>query len=275
MLNLQNSKLRGDLKKFVKLFDENTHDFGYYLIIYDFLEYLDKVSELEKIIRKLKKETKALKKSVSINGLFLLLEKSEYDISILDDIGSSYLLLDITRDTLNNFKNKKSKTKIEIRLNKTMSSKRAKEVFDLALNAICNHCFDLLDKESFLGLTNKANDDDLWFSEEKSLFCVQGYKIAVSRHDKITNIHKIMKYIFITNTDNLDDDFFYSEIAMDEFEDLEYTKDKMSWKKYYDACFRFQAKVAKSTGNKINNLLIFNSGQQGRVKINPKYLPHK
>ena len=275
MLNLQNSKLRGDLKKFVKLFDENTHDFGYYLIIYDFLEYLDKVSELKKKIRKLKKETKALKKSVSINGLFLLLEKPEYDISILNDIGSSYLLLDIARDNLNNFKNKKSKTSVELRLNKTMQSKRSKGVFGLALSTICNHCFDLLDKESFLGLADKVNSDDLWFSEEKSLLFVQGYKITVSRHDKITNIHKIMKYVFIANAGNLDDDFFYSEIAMDEFEDLEYTKDKMSWKKYYDACFRFQAKVTKCTSGKINNLFIFNSGQQGRVKINPKYLPHK
>jgi len=169
MLILQNSKLRDDLKKFVKIFDENTHDFGYYLVIYDFLEYLDRTLKLEKIAKELKKETQPLKKSVSINGLFLLLEKYECDLSILDDINSCYLFLDIVRDTLIDFQGKGSKTSIEFKLTKTIQPKRAKEVFKLALNALCNYIFDILDKEVFLSLANKASNDDLWFSEEKSV----------------------------------------------------------------------------------------------------------
>jgi len=68
MLVAKNRRLKQDLKKLVSSFSEDTHNFGCYLIIYDFLEYLDKTLKLQKIMEKLKKESQVLQKSVSINN---------------------------------------------------------------------------------------------------------------------------------------------------------------------------------------------------------------
>ena len=50
MLSLQNNKLKNDLNEFVNVYDKNTNDFGYYLVIYDFLEHIDNAIELQYII---------------------------------------------------------------------------------------------------------------------------------------------------------------------------------------------------------------------------------
>jgi hypothetical protein len=101
---------------------------------------------------------------------------------------------------------------------------------------------------------------------------VRGEKIAINKQAKTTNAHKVLKYIFVTNKDNLDDDFFYSEIAEDEFEDTEYTLDNESWRKYHVACQVVNKKVADHTKGEIKDFLVFNTGIKGKVKLNKKYL---
>ena len=82
----------------------------------------------------------------------------------------------------------------------------------------------------------------------------------------------ILKYIFIDNKDNLNDEFYYSEIAEDEFGDLEYKQDKNSWKRYSEMCRYINSMIEEQTNKKVKKFLIYNTGKQGRVKINKKFL---
>ena len=111
----------------------------------------------------------------------------------------------------------------------------------------------------------------LSFSLEKSMLYFQEQKIKIAKQDKITNAHKILKHIF---SKDLKNDFYYSEIAEDEFgeEQKHYAKTKNSWQRYYVACKEIQEKIRKGTPEKIEDFLIFNSGISGKVKIKPKYL---
>jgi hypothetical protein len=126
-----------------------------------------------------------------------------------------------------------------------------------------------MEQEEFLKWSDKSGLT--WFDEKRSILYIKGEKIPINLQDKITNAHKILKHIFITNKGNLKDDFFYSEIAFDEFEDLEYKQDKKSWKKYFIACEKIKEKIVENTKNKIDNFLIYNTGQKGRIKINFEY----
>src|SRR3989339_541598 len=97
-------------------------------------------------------------------------------------------------------------------------------------------------------------------------------KVLINIQDKITNAHKILKYIFIDNKKNLEDDFFYSEIAEDEFQDTEYKSNQKAWETYHIACRYINKKVMEQTNNKITDFLIYNTGKTGKVKLNKIYL---
>ncbi len=112
------------------------------------------------------------------------------------------------------------------------------------------------------------------FNEAESILRIGEHEIKIARQDKVTNEHKILKNIFIDHEDNLKDEFYYAEIAREEFgENKElYTKDKDNWKRYHSACKAINEKVREATDNKIKQFLIFNSTISGKVRINPEYL---
>lgn len=145
----------------------------------------------------------------------------------------------------------------------------SKQMLELSFKVINSEVFDRLDQECFFCCEDK--DEKTYFDADKSILHVKGYNINISKHDKITNAHKIMKYIFVDNKDNLKDDFFFSEIAENEFSELEYTKDKKSWNKYYSACIKINNKIKKQSKGKLTDFLIYNTGNRGRVKINKQY----
>ena len=62
--------------------------------------------------------------------------------------------------------------------------------------------------------------------------------------------------------------FPFSEIAEDTFDDKDYNPDK--WQKYYRACEAINKKVYEAT--KIDDFLRFSSGKTAWVEINKKYL---
>lgn len=111
----------------------------------------------------------------------------------------------------------------------------------------------------------------LSFDETKSLLYFQGQKIKIAKQDKLTNAHKILKYLF---NKELRDESYYSEIAADEFGDDQehYAKTENSWRPYHTACQEIQEKIRKGTPEKIEDFLIFNTGKTGKARINPKYL---
>ncbi len=140
-------------------------------------------------------------------------------------------------------------------------------MLELSFKVISSEVFDRLDQECFL--CDKDDVKKVHFDEKKSILHLKGRKIKISEKDKITNSHKIIKYIFLDNKDNLEDDYYYSEIASDEFEDLEYKKTDRAWQKYYTACEKINKKLLEDG---IKDFLIFNTGKQGRVKINRAYI---
>jgi hypothetical protein len=127
-----------------------------------------------------------------------------------------------------------------------------------------------LDKKCFL--CDDKTDNKTYFDEKKSILFIKGQKIYINKQERMTNAHKILKYIFIDNKDNLKDNFFYSEIAEDEFGELEYKERKNNWKKYNRTCQYINDKIREQTNNTIVEFLKYNTGSKGKVKINKKYL---
>jgi len=144
------------------------------------------------------------------------------------------------------------------------------EMLELSVKVVNSNVFDRLDQEGFL------NGDKLegktYFDQKRSILYIKGQKVLINMQDKITNTHKILKYIFVDNKKNLEDDFFYSEIAEAEFEDLEYKDSKNAWQTYHVACRDINLKITKQTNNKITDFLIYNTGKTGKVKLNSRYI---
>lgn len=147
------------------------------------------------------------------------------------------------------------------------SKSYSKEMLELSFKVVNSEVFERLDQECFFSLDK--NENKTYFDEEKSILHIKGKKVIISKQDKITNAHKILNHIFVTNKDNLKDDFFYSEIAEEEFGDFDYKLDKNNWKKYHNTCLELNRKINDATN--IENFFKFNTGQKGRIKLNSKY----
>ena len=144
------------------------------------------------------------------------------------------------------------------------------EMLELSFKVINSNVFNQLDQKSFFNEDKQS--DKTWFDEKKSILYTKGQKIMVNRQDKITNAHKILKYIFIDNKKNLEDDFFYSEIAENEFNELDYKERKNNWRTYFRACQDINDKILNQTNELVKDFLEFNTGKKGKASINKKYL---
>tara|TARA_B100001989_G_scaffold251380_1_gene230472 strand:+ start:1070 stop:1792 length:723 start_codon:yes stop_codon:yes gene_type:complete len=111
------------------------------------------------------------------------------------------------------------------------------------------------------------NSHEASFEEDESILNVAGYQIKIALQDKITNDHKILNYIL--NHD--DEEVYYKDIAQNEFGEIAYGDKDTSWKRYHTSCKSINDKVREVTKGKINDFLIFNTGNKGRVRINGLY----
>lgn len=155
-------------------------------------------------------------------------------------------------------------------LTRLFSKPYSKEMLELSLKVVNSNIFDKLDQETFLNGDQKYGET--YFDADKSILHIKGKKIQINKQDKITNAHKILNHIFIRNKEDLKDDFYYAEIAEDEFNELEYKAKKDNWKRYHTACEEVNKKVKEQTNDEIKKFLLFNTGQKGKVKLNKKYL---
>ena len=145
----------------------------------------------------------------------------------------------------------------------------SKDSLKLSFKVINSNIFEQLDQKSFFSEDDGAKKT--YFDQKRSILWLKGQKVPIGKQNKIGNAHKLLKYIFIDNKDNLDDDFFYSEIAEDEFDDFdEYKENRRRWKRYHNICFEVNKKIEDSL--KIKDFLIFNTERKGKVKFNKKYL---
>ena len=144
------------------------------------------------------------------------------------------------------------------------------EMLELSVKIVNSNVFERLDQEGFVN--GHELEGKTYFDQRRSILYIKGQKVLINIQDKITNGHKILKYIFIDNKKNLEDDFFYSEIAEDEFQDTEYKSNQKAWETYHIACRYINKKVMEQTNNKITDFLIYNTGKTGKVKLNKIYL---
>lgn len=84
-----------------------------------------------------------------------------------------------------------------------------------------------------------------------------------------TYAHEMLEKLFATPT-ALKEGLHFDEIMLDPTDDF---TDEKTWKKYNHACEDIENKIAKQTGNRFSDFLSHNTGKNGRVRINPLYLP--
>ncbi|PLX27970.1 hypothetical protein C0583_01915 [Candidatus Parcubacteria bacterium] len=145
----------------------------------------------------------------------------------------------------------------------------SEDLLDFTMQIVNSGFFEKISENKFI---DDKEDEKTSFDEKRGLLYLKGEKITINKQDKITNAYKILKYIFITNKDNLTDDFFYSEIAENEFNEIDYKNRNNNWQKYHTACKDIQSKIEKQTKDNISDFLIFNTGRTGKVSINKKYI---
>lgn len=105
------------------------------------------------------------------------------------------------------------------------------------------------------------------FDNAKGVLVVNGHKVRIKRQDKINNGHMVLREIFKEPESEHDYAFLFADMTGDEYQDS-----KSNWKKVYRACIHVNDKVREDSKNVIHDFLDFNTGIQGRVRINPKYL---
>ena len=229
------------------------------------------------IILKNKESKKALDAMLSeANKEFDCYELSGEDNLMCEKLGLNckfwwfYSNLDEIYTLMKRYKDNDDKKFIN-KVKEILSDDYAFDILTLSMKVVGGCIIVKMGKKEFIaGKLSKSNKT--WFDDKNSILYVKDEKVLINKQSKETNAHKILKYIFKDNKNNLQDDFFFSEIAFDEFEDMEYKQNDESWRKYFVACREINLKVQKQTKNKINDFLIYNYGKKGRAKINQEYL---
>ncbi|MFA7702312.1 MAG: hypothetical protein WCX80_02555 [Patescibacteria group bacterium] len=259
--------LKIKMTKLAKDFSEEENIFQRTLAIFKFIEVLQKNKDAKKALDSLlSKTSNEMDFQELSNEDDLLCEKAGIDC----DFWVCYGALDKVHTLILKFKETEDKRYANKAI-KMVSASYYPEIYGICFKMVAGCLLEKMETDYLLA-NKKDKEEKTCFNSQKSILYVKGFKIMIARQDKETNAHKILKYIFKDNKDNLKDNFFYSEIAEDVFEDLEYKDDKNSWKRYYDSCEKINKKVFEGTKRVVENFLIFNSGKRGCLKINPEYL---
>lgn len=254
-------------------------------VSFDFVNFITKYVNLIQtspvLLEMIKKEQQDLGDTVA--KLPKATNNIEYDIMMkilrekrYTNIYEEYVELTWIKDALYNYKTKKSEyemIKHEImmvndldllkngNIKKTWKNYYYYSELLKKLNKVHNHLIIELDKQ--IELNKDIKPKEIIFNKETGVLFINEIAIKIKAQKRITNEYRIINYIF--SQPNLNDDFFYTEIA-EGILDQNY---KLST--YTTACEKIQNKIFKKTGN--NDFLLFNySKNQGMVRINPKYL---
>lgn len=144
----------------------------------------------------------------------------------------------------------------------------SREMLELSFKVVNSEIFEELDRKQFF-ISEKA---ETWFDKKRSILYIRGKKVLINKQDRITNAHKLLYHIFVRNKKNIQDDFYYAEIAEDEFGDLDYKGNTNAWKRYHRASEYVNKKASEQTDGDIDDFLVYNTGKRGKVCINKKYL---
>lgn len=119
----------------------------------------------------------------------------------------------------------------------------------------------------------KKNELKIKSYDEKTRTLIIGdIKILIAKNEGNNNAHEIMTYIFIDNKNNLNDKFYYSEIADKRFEADYNSENKYAPQMYSGACKRINDIIKDVTSGQTKELLIFNYSTKGHIQVNSKYV---
>ena len=266
------SKIKAKMLEFTRLFCLERNIFQRFVIVYRYIRLLNKDPLTKEILQKMFDDTAKVMGKLNNDGM----DEEEFldvkgEVIYTNDFWVYYSNLEIIHGKMKTIKKCKlcDKSKFD-NLCRLFSKPYSKEMLELSFKVINSNVFDQLDQKCFLDEGKK--DGETYFEEKKSVLYIKGQKILINRQDKITNAHKILKYIFIDNKKNLEDDFFYSEIAENEFNELDYKERKNNWRTYFRACQDINEKILNQTNELIKDFLEFNTGKKGKASINKKYL---
>lgn len=266
-MNLTSEKIKETLTQLTELFHLEKNIFQKFVVIHKYIDFLNKTPLTKEALQTIFDDSAA-----TMGDIYENLPNKEARNKVRGKkFWMYYSDLEMIHDIMGEFKTGKTSERIEFdNLCRDFSEPYSEEILELAFKVVNCHVFNRLDQEAFFNEHKK--DGKTWFDEKRSILYIKGEKVLINHQNKITNAHKILNHIFITNKDNLDDNFFYSEIASDEFEDIEYKQEKEGWRKYFIACREINLKIEKQTKDKITNFLIFNYGKTAKVRINEIYL---
>ncbi|CAN5700749.1 hypothetical protein BH11PAT2_BH11PAT2_05450 [soil metagenome] len=104
------------------------------------------------------------------------------------------------------------------------------------------------------------------FTYKDAVLTVNGYKISFGTLDAKQFSAYVLDHLFLHNPDEPSD---YRDIHLEAVGASK--EDSYRGKRYYDASKVVNNQVSSNVG--VNNFLLFKSGDNGHVRINPKYLP--
>lgn len=265
-------KIKQKMLELTRLFCIERNIFQRFVIVYRYIRLLNKDPLTKEILQKMFDDANKVMGKMNncdMNEEEFLDVKGEVIYS--SDFWMYYSNLEVIHGKMKTIKKCKicDRTKFD-NLCRLFSKPYSKEMLELSFKVINSNVFNQLDQKCFF--TEDEPDGKTYFNHKKSILYIKGQKVLINRQDKITNAHKILKYIFVDNKENLKDDFFYSEIAEDEFGELEYKDRKNSWRTYFRACQDVNEKILNQTNELVKDFLEFNTGRKGKVSVNKKYL---
>jgi len=270
MIN-QARNIKEKMNEFARLFSIEANIFQRFVIVYKYIRFLNSDPLIKSILQDIFNNTAKV-----IGSPDELLDEDKFldvegQMLFSHEFWIYYKNLEIIYGKMKKMKACCLKEKDDFNsLCNLFSKPYSKQMLELSFKVINSEIFDQLDQKAFIASTN--NDDKTYFDDIKGILYIKSMRVIIDKQDKITNAHKILRHIFITNKTNIFDDFYYAEIAEDEFGELDYKSDKNNWRKFHTACEILNNKIQKQTKNEINKYLIYNTGIKGKVKISKKYL---
>lgn len=259
-------ELRAELKNLSSSFFEEDNVFRKSIIVFNFVETIIKNKEAKKSFDSLVAEAAEEINSAEIGNEENILKTK---LCCGTRFWRNFADLDTVHSIMKKMRKDKDRRALK-ELDNIICKPYSVNLFKTAFQIVGGCILEKMEQEEFLRWTDKSNKT--WFDEKRSILYIKGERIKIKRKSADSNDHKILKYIFKDNKDNLKDEFFFSEMAEDAFGDEDYRNDKNSWRRYHDACIKLKNKIVDNTKDKISDFFIFSSGQTGSIKISPKYL---
>lgn len=259
-------ELRAELKNLSSSFSEEENVFRKSVIVFNFVETILKNKEAKKAFDSLVAEAAEEINSAETGNEEDILKTK---LCCGSRFWRHFADLDAVHSIMKKMRRDKDRRALK-KLDNIICQPYSANLFHAAFQVVGGCVLEKMEQEEFLKWADKSGLT--WFDEKRSILYIKGQKIPIAMQDKETNAHKILKYIFKDHKDNIRDNFFYSEIAEDVFEDLEYKEDKNSWRRYHRTCQLINGKIFQETKNLVDKFIVFNTGQKGYLKINREFL---